>query len=206
MKKNGLRKGSGESASLSGRFFRTASVLLLLSLAATPFIRTFYARYRQSGTLDEPARVARMAQAELCEHRAVLDGGRYTLDMSTVVHGNTYDAVLPGTDIPKDPYVDLDGSNEVACDLYIEIFTNAPDEVSYTVGTSFAPTSEVSPQHGGTVYKYSQPIPPNTQQTVGYILRGNTLTVSDTFRDKTNPGKNAAPFRFDVYAYLLQID
>ena len=199
--------GGAKPRSLSpGRIFRLTAVLLLVTLVAVRFSSGLLAKYAQKYVYLDQARVAKTAQAAVREHEAVLSGGQYTLDMTSVVSGNTYTAVLPGTDIPKDPFVAIDGNNETACSLYVEIYTDVPAEVTYTVGTGFLPTAELAPQHGGTMYKYNQPILPNTPQNVQYIIRNNKIMVSDTFKDKSDPTKNVASFTFEVYAYLVQID
>ena len=189
-----------------GRAFRTAAILLVVTLAVLSLSSRLFAKYAQNYAYVEQPRVAKAAQVSVQEHRAVLSGGQYTLDMTSVVSGNTYTAVLPGTDIPKDPYVYLDGSQETAYTLYVEIYTNVPAGVSYTVGTNFAVTDELAPSHGGTMYKYTQAVLPAVEQSIGPILRNNVITVSDSFRDKTDPTYNQSGFQFDVYAYVIQID
>ncbi len=189
------------------KIFRLAAILLILTLVSSWFISGLLAKYVNRQSFEDAGRVAKTGRVAVLEHEAVLSGGLYTLDMSSVVTGNTYTAVLPGTDIPKDPYVYLDGSQEVAYALYVEIYTNVPAEVTYAVGTNFTPTTdEVLPSHGGTVYKYNQTIPAATEQSIGPIIRGNVITVSDAFRNKEDPSYNSSDFRFDVYAYLIQID
>ena len=204
--KNNSSRGT-EPRILSGEKTIRLAVILLIAVAVTScFGSGLLAKYKNGYALQGQARVAKIGNVAVLEHEAVLSGGQYTLDMTSVVSGNTYTAVLPGTDIPKDAYVAFDGSNETACSLYVEVYTNAPSEVTYSIGTGFLPTSELAPRHGGTVYKYNQPIPPNTAQNVQYIIRNNKFTVSDTFKDKTDPSKNSESFSFNIYAYMVQID
>ena len=179
---------------------------MVAALATACFSSSLLAKSVQINAYTDQARVAAAAQPSVREHEAVLTGGRYTLDMNSVVGGNTYTAVLPGVDIPKDTYVTLNGNNETACVLYVEICTDAPDEVAYSVASGFSSTTELAPRNGGTMYKYDQPILPDGAQEALYIIRDNKLTVSDTFRDRSDQTKNAAPFTFEVYAYLLQTD
>ena len=202
-----MSKSSSRGAKLSAeKIFRLAAILLILTLVSSWLISGLLAKYASGKASADGGRVARTGRVAVLEHEAVLSGGIYTLDMDSVVTGNTYTAVLPGTDIPKDPYVYLDGSQEVAYKVYVEICTDVPDSVSYTVGTSFTATDEFAPSHGGMVYKYNQPVPAATEMSIGPIIRGNVITVSDSFRDRADPSYNSSGFRFDLYAYVVQID
>ena len=165
------------------------------------------AKYTSTSFYNDSAHVARMATVELHEHKVNLEDGVYVLDNDTIVETNEYDTVLPGVDIPKDAYIQLDGNNEVACDLYIEVVnTNLPNEVSYTIGTSFEAETSFKPAHGGTVYKYKQVIQPGNAQTIAHIFSNDSIRVGDSLRDNTDKTKNSGQFKIEVYAYIVQID
>ena len=187
--------------------FKSVGILLIMILISMWFVCGLLAKYTASNSNSTSARVARMAKVELHEHKAELQNGIYVLDTYTIVDSNEYDTVLPGVDIPKDAFIHSDGKNEVACTLYIEVVNvDVPDEVSYTIGTSFETETSIAPSHGGTLYKYNQTIQPGTVQTITHIFSDNKLRVSDTFKDRSVAAKNTAPFKIEIYAYLVQID
>ena len=107
--------------------------MLVLTLLSTWLVSGMLAKYTTSSNNSVGARVAGMANVELHEHKAELQNGVYILDANEVVDSNVYDTVLPGVDIPKDAYIQLDGKNEVSCSLYIrknEIEIELPQDVS----------------------------------------------------------------------------
>ena len=187
--------------------FKAVGILLILILISMWIVCGMLAKYTDANSNITSARVARMAMVELHEHKAELQNGIYVLDTDTIVGSNEYDTVLPGVDIPKDAFIQSDGKNEVACALYIEVVNvNVPDEVSYTIGTSFETETSIVPSHGGTLYKYNQTIQPGTDRPITHIFSDNKLRVSDTFKDRSVAEKNTAPFKIEIYAYLVQID
>lgn len=75
-------------------------------------------------------------QFTLWEHEATDEDkdGRYTLDKSNEVLGNTYD-ILPGVNIPKDPTVDIENLKENAY-LYIKVTESLPNDLSYSIDSN----------------------------------------------------------------------
>ena len=186
---------------------RAAGILLILTLISIRLVSGMLAKYIAMDTRSVSALSAGMGKIELHEHRAVLQDGVYVLDSNTVVDSNKYSTLLPGTDIPKDPFIIPNGKIDVSCTLYVEIVdTELPDEVTYTIGTSFEENNALTPAHGGKLYRYKQTIPPGYDQTISHIFSGDKITVSDSFRDRSDTSKNSTPFKIDIYAYLVQTD
>ncbi|WP_294754962.1 hypothetical protein [uncultured Ruminococcus sp.] len=191
----------------TGIIYKVFGILLTMTLISMWLVCGMLAKYTSNVFYNDSAHVARMATVKLHEHKVNLEGGVYFLDNDTIVETNEYDTVLPGVNIPKDAYIQLDGNSEVACNLYIEVVnTNLPDEVSYTIGTSFEAETSFTPLHGGIVYKYKQVIQPGVAQTIAHIFSNDSIRVGDSLRDNTDKTKNAGQFKIEVYAYLVQID
>lgn len=134
--------------------------------------------------------------------------------------------LMPGVDVPKDPFITVTGKTELPGWLFVEVVPGAdfPAEVTYAVRSSEDATADdpgywidtgLTGDHGGKVYVYYKSIvTADTQTTSGegdaaattltefYVLatdgRGNTLTVSQDLDRETNA-------KLDFYAYLCQV-
>ncbi len=206
-----MRKQSAKHAKKqlfsAGSVYRAAGILFILTLFSMRLVSGMLAKYTASDTQSDQARTAGMASAALYEHKAELQNGIYVLDRETIVSSNQYAKVIPGTDIPKDPYIQLDGKNEVACVLYVEICTDQPDAVSWQIGTDFTKVTGRTGPNNGWLYQYQQPIPPHTEKTVSHILTSDKITVSESYKDITSPAPDElGGFEMDIHAYLVQID
>ena len=75
---------------------------------------------------------AELGKVNLQEHQAVKDEkGQYDLN-GTLVQSNAYTTVLPGLDIPKDPYVTVTEKSPIPAYLFVEVWDNIP---TTTVGS-----------------------------------------------------------------------
>ena len=109
----------------------TAGVLLLLTMLSVWMLCGMFAKYITSGSVDDSARVANgYVYAHVWEHEAKLKEdenknklGEYELNPDKPkVDKNEYKAVIPGVDIPKDPYIELTTDKcEVDYALYLRV-------------------------------------------------------------------------------------
>lgn len=100
--------------------FRVAGVLFLLVMLSVWLICGMFAKYVVTDENSDSARVAAFASIGVLEHEAKLVNGLYQLTDKEVSE-NTYAKVIPGVDIPKDPFVRLNGTAEVDCTLYLRV-------------------------------------------------------------------------------------
>jgi hypothetical protein len=196
--------------------FRVAGALLVLTMLSTWMACGLFARYVSQNSAGDSATVATVGGVSVYEHQSVLqtnlkstlDGDSlYTLN-GTVVASNSYLAV-PGTTIPKDPYVVLDGTNDVACTLYLEVVDGSGGYVSYSLKDGWTKATDsdgFEPTHGGTLYRYTEPVSAHTEKTVTDVLTGNAVRISDGYTDRNDPTRNANTLSINFYAYLVQID
>lgn len=102
--------------------------------------------------------------------------GTYALTTSDVAQ-NEY-MILPGTDVPADPYVSLVGKTGVPSYLYIEIVDDTPSGVSYTPADGWVPLTGIAGPHGGTVYSYTGLITNESPDTIP-VLTNDSISVSE---------------------------
>lgn len=191
--------------------FRPVGVLLLLTMFSFWLVCGLFAKYTVTDQSYDSTGVAGAGEVAMLEHKAEYNNGIYTLDSTTTVTSNEYHAVLPGTEIPKDPYIVLNGKNDVSCSLYIEVVNSViPDAVQYEIDSSnwieVSDGDDFSPVRGGTLYQYKEMISPHKITEIKDIIKGNKISVSDKLKDKANPDNNSDKFSIDFYAYLIQND
>jgi len=188
--------------------FKAAGILVVLTLLSVWWVCGLFAKYKNLDEKNDVTSVAAFAQISVHEHEAVLTNGVYTLDTDSVVEGNDYPVILPGTMIPKDPFIIVTDSSETACEVYLEaVNVDKPRDVIYTInGSSWLETEDFAPRYGGTVYKYKDTLPAHTGAEITDILAGNRLIVKDSLKDKSQPTDNSNEFSIVFYAYLVQAD
>ena len=147
---------------------------------------------------------------EIREHAATYtENGVYTLDESSEVTENLYNAILPGVDVPKDPFVRITDL-QVDAYLFIEVvgLDTLPDGLSGTVdNTVWEATDLPGKQTGGKVYRY---VGNGTEPKAGVItatatrndyeinvLSGEKIIVAPTYA-----ASGTATISF--YGYLIQ--
>ena len=128
------------------------------------------------------------------------DDGTYTLTNAAPVTANTY-KLMPGVDVPKDPYITVEGKTELPGWLFVEVVESAnfPETVTYAVDTTWTKIEGLTGEHGGQIYVYKDLLTSaNTTDTTKFsILKDNLLTVSERL-----PRDASAELTF--YGYLCQ--
>lgn len=199
----------------SAFLFRLTGTLLLLTLLSVWLICGLFAKYTVSETGSDSARIAAMGTVAVQEHEAVLltdlkemAGGNTNYALNTTaatVSKNTYTAV-PGIVIPKDPFIVLDGKNEVACTLYLEVVDGSKGYAKFEIGDKWEKSDEFEAQHEGTIYVYKDTIAAKEGKKITGILKNNQIRIIDTYANKKDTTIKEDEFSIDFYAYLVQYD
>lgn len=122
----------------------------------------------------------------------------------TTVNTNQY-VLLPGHDIPKDPYIIITGKTSIPAYLFVEVIDGTADTLTYTVEDHWLKLDGLTGKNGGAVYVYSttNPVDARTPQAIDNtfagtvnILKGNKVTVSQELRHGALPGN------LDFYACM----
>lgn len=141
-------------------------LLTLLGVAVGKYVTTL----KNPGNVTFTANLA--ASVTLQEHKAVrqLDG-TYTLDKTAEpVTSNTY-ILMPGVDIPKDPYITITGRTSIPAILFIEIESSLDEGTQlYSVDANW---SYLTTSGSKKVYYYNA----DPSGTIS-ILQGNQITIS----------------------------
>lgn len=163
----------------------TVGSLLILTMLTTWLLSGFYAKYVTTDNVEDGARVARGGAVYLWEHKAKETGknsGIYELleDDDDLVAKNKYKKVLPGVDIPKDPFVRLDLEKaEVDYVLYLEVIKSDPfpdDTVTYGITNVW---KYVETKNGGKtdVYVYvGDTDPDSVEDAEPYVFKSQEET------------------------------
>lgn len=179
------------------------SALLLLTLLSSWYVCDIYAKYIVSEHSLSSARVAKtgVGKLELWESNATLESGIYVLDEDDPVKENTYDHVIPGVDIAKDPYVliKLDKS-EVDYQLYIKVVKSDPfpEYVTYDLTEDWEP---VAGQENVYRYKKYFDADAGTSDWKIPILKNDKLYVSEHYS-----GGEIPEFTLTFNVWLAQVD
>ena len=113
----------------------------------------------------------------LTESKAVKQAnGLYVLTGEQVTQ-NQY-ILMPGVDVLKNPTVFITGKTSIPAYLYVEVCSDLPDKVSYTIVNSWTDLGITGP-HGGKVYVYSQVLDGPVKNYSLPIIYQERLTVSD---------------------------
>ena len=193
----------------------TVGTLLILTLLSAWFVSGLFAKYVISAEFSNSARVGKNGTVilELNEHLAkesYPDSGIYELDKSVKpVTKNEYKKVLPGVDIPKDPYVSLELKNtEVNYVLYLYVTKSSP----FPEGVTYDLTDEwnfVRSEKGSDIFQYvdenGDPVVFKSGTSISLtgskvipILKGNELKVSEHYEG------NNKEFSLTFLASLVQ--
>ena len=127
------------------------------------------------------------------------------------VDGNQYDRVVPGAELPKDPFVRVKNVEDAY--LYIEVVGTLPEGMSFTINdTLWTKMPDAKAEHNGVVYackankggfnEYVLPalLAKNPTPYSFDLSATNIVTVSDTFE----PGLAGQNATLTFYAYLAQ--
>lgn len=167
------------------RYWPTALATLILLTALTGV----YAKYVMDQALTGQASItAKLGTITLLEHKPTKDdSGKYTLGTETVTE-YTYDTVIPGLDIPKDPFVQITDKTAIPVYVYLIIDNDTlPTSMTYTLEDHWKPISE----DNSKVYVYSDSngAIKVTADTNISILQNNTVYVSQHLSDLTEQVK-----------------
>lgn len=165
----------------------TLAVIICALVVICGFVLSKYVHQKVlSGSVSISASLGDVA---VKEHEAVPDGhGSYTLG-ATEVTENTYGVVLPGLDIPKDPFVKVENKSKIPAYVYVEVVDGKLKEakITYTIADSWKLLEGVTGKNGGLVYVYvsgDAPVKVASDISSIQILENNTLYVSDAL-DRT---------------------
>lgn len=195
--------------------YRTAGVLLILAMLSVWMLSGLYARYVVSERFEDSATVQKtgVGNLELLEHEAVLientdkalqQDSVYELTNNEVTE-NKYDVVLPGVDIPKDPFIRITKDSTASADetsvtynLYLKIVKeNLPDTVTYEIAEGWEPVESENAEV--YTYKYNEVIDSKFSGTI-YILKDNKLEVKEGYVG------NGKTFSLTFDAWVKQIE
>lgn len=192
--------------------FRTVGILLVLATLSVWLLCGLYAKYIVSENYQDSASVDSIGigNLELLEHEAVLieDADKavqqdsvYELTDNEVTK-NTYDVVLPGVDIPKDPFIRIKVEPKATCELYVQVVEkDIPNTVTYEMAGGWELIKTETAQSETTVYtyKYNKAIDSKFSGPVS-VLKNNKLKVSESYVG------NGKTFTLNFNAWLVQIN
>ena len=187
-----------------GILFRTVGCLLFVTLLSFWLVCGLFAKYTVSGNDLDSARVAAGGSIKIVESKAkyVQNKGEFELDINEKVSANTYNKVIPGVDIPKDPFVRLVlDKAEVDYRLYMKVVKseNFPDTVTFEITDDW-----VKPDPDSDIYMYKTYLDAGQKYDFDngkeiHILVEDTLYVSQYYE-----GKESFSLSFEVW--LQQVD
>lgn len=133
---------------------------------------------------------------ELLEHGITGKPGEYTLTAEEV-SGNEY-TVMPGVNIPKDPFVRVNSPVGVDVYLFVEVVDGTGEQLTVTVDSAkWTKLAGVTGTHGGGVYTLaSGRLAAGSTLDATYILANNEIAVANA--TIVNPGQ------VTFYGYLIQ--
>ena len=183
----------------------TAAILLVLTVISTRMVCSLYARYTISDTGRESAGTAAAAGLALEEISVELYSDIADMVSADTVYtfgSGTADGmeylVVPGMDIPKDPYISVDGKNQTPCYLYIEVIQeHVPETVSFALEEDWILLADVPGRFGGDVYTYRTIIGPKEKHERIGIIEDQKLYVSQSY-------SAGDPFRIAFRGYMIQ--
>lgn len=212
--------------------FMSFGVLLTTTLLSVWLICGMFAKYITTGNDNDSARVAKtgVVKAEILEHEAYNKdkSGIYELrndekntsdsTLHKEVNGNKYTEVLPGVDIPKDPFIRLEIDSEVDYELFLRVTESEyfPEKVTYEIDkVNWKLVSEDTKNHT-RIFKYIG----NADGVInGYIDAGkhtilidkilvnNKLEVSQYYdADAEYKKDDNGKFTLSFDAWLKQVD
>lgn len=140
----------------------------------------------------------------LLEHEAVRQpNGEYTLDKDKTVTENYYH-LLPGLDIPKDPYVQVTGKTDIPAFLYVEVVKELTDEaLMYTIDPKHWLLLEgFGGKNGGMVYVFT--VDTHNPAEIGEEFNSNPVNIltNDILVVRQNLKHSTAADKLKFYACM----
>ena len=178
-----------------------AAVVAVIALVSMGLIVGINAKNQRSDSARESAKAASAGTAVIYEYKAEYEAGAYTLTEEKT-GWNSYPVIIPGTDIPKAVEIELDGANDTACTLYLEVAEDFPEDIEYAIDSAkWRPTDEFEGKNGGIVYAYRTEIKPHESLVVSDVIKDSKLSIKDSF----DPAQ-ADVLSMELFAYLVQND
>lgn len=187
-------------------------LVVLLSLSGVVYAK-YVAEKELNGTVTIHAELGKIA---LYEHKANKNAsGQYELNTGETVSGNIYDTVIPGLDIPKDPYIEITDKTEIPAYVFLLVHETAwPNTMEYELEEHWKPLLGYS-----NVFVYSDhdgPIKVAGNIATIKILKNDRITVSQKYTgpDEANltfsacmgqvgtKGDNTDMTANDVYSFI----
>lgn len=183
-------------------------ILVLSVIAGTGQVSAKYTTtITHKGTLHIKTSLAEDVQIQ--EHKANRQSdGSYKLSETELVKENSY-TLIPGLDIPKDPFVTVTGKTPIDAFLFLEVVDDTKSSaISYTVDDEHWQKTNFTPKNkNGTVYLHigtdDKPLILGKNTPDSYtvpILKNNTVEVSQKLL--SNPVDETNPLEF--YVYLIE--
>jgi len=140
--------------------FRFWPLLLILMLVLGASVGSILAKYIYAQKLKAQVTfTARLADELLLQEREAVKqaDGSYKLNETLLPlqekKGNTY-VLLPGLDIPKDPFVTVENKTPIRAYLYVEVTDTTNSAITYQMASGWEKLEGVTGKVGGTVYVY----------------------------------------------------
>ena len=173
-----------------------------MTMFTTWLLSGMYAKYIVSGNVNDSAQVADtgIRNMELLEHQAELKNGKYKLNDEEVT-GNEYKKVIPGVDIPKDPFIRLELEPNVKYELYVKVTRSDPfpETVTYSLSEKWKLSESLSDTDQGVfVYKYEDIFNTEFNDNIE-ILKDNMIYVNEHYEGK------GQTFSLTFIAWLKQV-
>ena len=184
------------------RVLAIALVVALIAIAAFGTLAYFTA---ETGPVDNTFVLGELISDNddfvLLEHEVSGNSdGTYVTTNETVTE-NEYANVVPGTDLPKDPFIEIQNGDALEMDayLFVEVVAEDMDGYTYAISDDWTLLSGVSGNNGGLVYYYG---------TTGIASEGFTGPV-EILKDNqvsvtSNEDAISTNASLDFYSYLIQ--
>lgn len=192
---------------------RTVGVLFVLTMLSAWLTCGLYAKYIVADSFEDSASVQKtgISKIELIENEVeLIDDPDEAVEKDRIYdfidkekNGNEY-KVLPGVEIPKNPFIRITGSTPASSDeplvsynLYLKVIEeNIPDTVIYEILKDW----EIVGEKGTTTtYKYKNAIDSSFSGKI-YVLKDNKIKVKENYVD------NGKPFSLSFEAWIKQIN
>lgn len=172
------------------RLIITIAALSLILTTLCGVVQAKYIANRQVG--GSVTILAQLGTIALQEHEAVRQAdGSYKLN-EELVTTNAY-FLMPGVDVPKDPYVVISDKTPIEAYVYIKVESTLPDTVQYSLAGHWKAVTGCT-----GVYVYAPGGTPKavTENGTIQILTNDTLTVSQKYS-----GNDWVELNFTAYLY-----
>ena len=170
------------------------SLLLALVVVISVLVGAAVGKYIKTLSFTGTLKItAELGTITLQESKAVrMDDGRYTL-VETETVGNTY-VLIPGLNIPKDPYITVTDKSEIDAYLFVEVVDNTNGAIRWRIAEGWTLLDGVVGKHNGSVYVYTTPLDENYKSTPIQILNKDEIEVSQYLLTKDNTDEDVLQF------------